>query len=317
MRAHQYLRANGNRSYDVIHDNQTISYGIVDIQNAGYPVVETIHHPVSIDRDLAINTAKSIKDKLGYRRWFSFVGMQKKVARQLGHIITVSEIAKKHIQDVFEVSPEKIRVIYNGIDTDIFSPSEQVRRQEDTILMIMSRDTAVKGLRFLLEAFAILRRTYNLKLVVVGKTLGDGETEKYINRLGITTDVSFKDQIDTGELIGLYRSATLVAVPSTYEGFGLPAAEAMSCGAPVVSTTAGALPEVVGDAGILVQPADSPALAEAIKYLIDNPYKRLEYSEKGRNRILEKFNWANAAKNTVDVYSQAIENRLIKEKRTF
>ena len=307
MRAYQYLCKEDHKKYDVIHDNQTLAYGIADIQQAGYPVVETIHHPVTIDRDLAISSAKSLKDKLGYRRWFSFTGMQIKVAQQLPFIITVSEMAKKHIHEVFKVPENNLKVIYNGIDTEKFSPSNNGKRLDNTILMVMSRDTAVKGLRFLLQALAELRKTHDVKLVVVGQTMGDGVTEKLMDKLGITDSVTFRDQIETDELIRLYRTATLVAVPSTYEGFGLPAAEAMSCGTPVVSTTAGALPEVVGDAGILIPPADSAALTNAIAHLLDNPDKRNEYSILGRKRILENFSWIDAAKYTLDVYVQAIE----------
>ncbi len=309
MRAHQYLCRDGKKLYDVIHDNQTLSYGIVDIQKAGYPIVETIHHPVTKDRDLAISSAKSLKDKLGYRRWFSFTGMQIKVARQLPHIITVSEMAKQHIHEVFKVPEDNLKVIYNGIDTELFSPSDSVKRLDNMILMVMSRDTAVKGLRFLLEALAELRKKYDLDLVVVGRTMGDGLTEKLMERLGVTAHVTFRDRIDTDELVNLYRTATLVAVPSTYEGFGLPAAEAMSCGAPVVSTTAGALPEVVGDSGILVPPADSAALASAIDSLVADPAKRREYSVLGRRRILDNFNWKNAARRTADIYLEAIQSR--------
>jgi len=307
MRAYQYLCKEDHKKYDVIHDNQTLAYGIADIQKWGYPMVETIHHPVTIDRDLAISAAKSLKDKLGYRRWFSFTGMQIKVAQQLPFIITVSEMAKKHIHEVFKVPEANLKVIYNGIDTEKFSPSSDGKRLDDTVLMVMSRDTAVKGLRFLLEALAELRKKHDLKLVVVGRTLGDGVTEKLMERLGITGSVTFRDQIETGELIMLYRTATIVAVPSTYEGFGLPAAEAMSCGAPVVSTTAGALPEVVGDAGILIPPGDSIALSDAIASLLDNPARRSEYSALGRKRILENFSWRDAARHTADIYIEAVE----------
>ena len=309
MRAYRYLCSDGVKKYDVIHDNQTMAWGIADIQKAGYPVVETIHHPVTIDRDLAIKSAKSIKDRLGYWRWFSFTGMQIKVARQLPYIITVSEMAKHHIHEVFGIPDDRMRVIYNGIDTEIFSPAQDVPRLDDTILMVLSRDTPVKGLRFLLHALAELRKKWDLKLVVVGRTLGDGETEKLMDRLGVTGCVSFCDQVETTELVRLYRTATLLAVPSTYEGFGLPAAEAMSCGAPVVSTTAGALPEVVGDAGILVPPADPAALAAAIAQLLDDPAKRAEFGVLARKRILEKFNWQGAARRTAEVYLEAIAQR--------
>ncbi|MDD5647889.1 MAG: glycosyltransferase family 4 protein, partial [Dehalococcoidia bacterium] len=307
MRAYQYLCRDDIKKYDVIHDNQTMSWGIADIQKAGYPVVETIHHPVTIDRDLAIQSAKSLKDKLGYRRWFSFTGMQIKVARQLPFIITVSEMAKHHIHEIFGIPESRMKVIYNGIDVELFSPSDAAPRLDNQILMVMSRDTAVKGLRFLLEALAELRKRWDLKLVVVGRTLGDGMTEKLMDRLGVTESVTFRNQIETSELIELYRSSTLVAVPSTYEGFGLPAAEAMSCGAPLVSTTAGALPEVVGDAGILIPPADSEDLTDAIAQLMESPAKRHEYSVLARKRILEKFNWSNAARLTAEVYSEAIK----------
>jgi len=306
MRAYRYLCGAGAKKYDVIHDNQTLAWGIADIQKAGYPVVETIHHPVTIDRDLAIQSAKSLKDRLGYRRWFSFTGMQIKVARQLPFIITVSQMARHHIHEIFGIAESRMKVIYNGIDSELFSPSDDVARLNNLILMVMSRDTAVKGLRFLLEALAELRKKWDLKLVVVGTTMGDGVTEKLMDRLGVTGAVTFRNQIETSELIKLYRSATLVAVPSTYEGFGIPAAEAMSCGAPLVSTTAGALPEVVGDAGILIPPADSAALTAAIAQLMESPAKRAEYSILGRKRILEKFNWSNAARLTAEVYSEAI-----------
>jgi len=175
--------------------------------------------------------------------------------------------------------------------------------------MVMSRDTIVKGLRFLLEALSELRKQYDLRLVVVGQTMGDGVTEKLMDRLGIKDSVIFYNQIDTDELIRLYRTATIVAVPSTYEGFGLPAAEAMSCGAPVVSTTAGALPEIVGNAGILVPPADSKALVNAIAGLIENPLRLRELSILGRKRILEQFSWKDAARKTADVYSEAIDSK--------
>ncbi len=312
IRAYDYLLKNRSVKYDVIHDNQTLAYGVADILKLGYPVVETIHHPVTIDRDLAIQSAKSFKDRLGYRRWFSFTDMQIKVARQLPHIITVSEMAKTHISEVFRIPPSRMHVIYNGIDTEVFSPSDQVQRSENTILMVMSRDTYVKGLRFLLEALAELRKKYDLNLMVVGRTLGDGVTEKLMQKLDITQYVQFCDQIDTDELVRLYRTAAIVAVPSTYEGFGLPAAEAMACGAPVVSTTAGALPEVVGDGGILIPPADSAALEQALASLLDNPDKRGEYSQAGRKRILENFNWKLAAGKTVEIYKEAITgiNRL-------
>ncbi|MCX6009040.1 MAG: glycosyltransferase family 4 protein, partial [Chloroflexi bacterium] len=301
------IRNSEDNKYDIIHDNQTLAYGVLKIQELGYPVVETIHHPVTIDRDLAIKSATSLKDKLGLKRWFSFINMQIKVARRLSHIITVSQTASRHIADTFGISEDKLRVIYNGIDTDIFSPSPKVNRLENRLLVVISRDTAVKGLRYMLEALAVLRQKHNLELIVVAKETDNSTTQKLINNLGIRDYVKFIDEIDTAELVNQYRLASIVVIPSIYEGFGLPAAEAMACGVPVVSTTAGALPEVVGDAGILVPSADTKALVEAISALVVSPNKRKHLSRIGRKRIVQMFNWRNTAQRTVDVYAEAIE----------
>jgi glycosyltransferase involved in cell wall biosynthesis len=307
IRAYELMSQGGNSKYDIVHDNQTMSYGILKIQELGLPVVETIHHPVTIDRDLAVQSATSLKDKLGLRRWFSFINMQMKVARRLSHIITVSQTARRHIADTFRISEDKLHVIYNGIDTDIFSPSPTVARLDNRLLVVISRDTPVKGLRFMLEALAVLRQKHDVELVVVAKGTDNRNTQRLITTLGIKDYVKIIDEIDTPELVNQYRLASLVIVPSVYEGFGLPAAEAMACGAPTVSTTAGALPEVVGDAGILVPPADVKALVDAISALMLNRDKRKHLSQIGRRRILQAFNWRNTAKRTVDVYAEAKE----------
>lgn len=307
MRAYGLIRNSGNNKYDIVHDNQTMAYGILKIQELGYPVVETIHHPVTIDRDLAVESATSLKDKLGLRRWFLFINMQIKVARRLSHIITVSQTACRHIAKTFEIPEDKLRVIYNGIDTDIFSPFPKVNHLKNRLLVVISRDTAVKGLRYMLEALAILRQKHNLELIVVAKETDNSTTKELIINLGIKDYVKFIDEIDTAELVNQYRLASIVAIPSIYEGFGLPAAEAMACGVPVVSTTAGALPEIVGDAGILVPPADAKALAEAISALVVSPNKRKHLSEMGRKRVMQMFNWRDTAQRTADVYAEAIK----------
>jgi glycosyltransferase involved in cell wall biosynthesis len=307
IRAYNLIRRGYVNRYDIVHDNQTMSYGILRIRELGLPVVETIHHPVTIDRDLAIESAKSLKDKLGLKRWFSFIEMQMKVARKLTHIITVSQTARQHIAETFGLPEEKLRVIYNGIDADIFCPSPKVSRLNNRLLVVISRDTPVKGLRYMLEALGVLNQKHHLELVVVAKGTDNRTTQRLINKLGIKDYVKIIDEIDTPELVKQYRLATIVVIPSVYEGFGLPAAEAMACGAPVVSTTAGALPEVVGDAGVMVAPTDVKALVHAISMLIVNPGKRRLLSEAGRRRIVREFNWKNTAKQTLDVYAEAID----------
>ncbi len=307
MRAYDFIRRN-NR-YDIVHDNQTMAYGILKIQQLGLPVVETIHHSVFLDRELAVKSTKSLKDRLGLRWWYSFLNMQKKVARQLPYIITVSQDSAEHIMQTFDIPRERLRIVYNGIDTSIFHPSPETRRLENKLLTVTSGNIAVKGLNYLLEAVALLRQQHPVGLTVIGKGADNLDTHRLVSRLGIADYVNFVGEVTTGELAEHYRSATVVVVPSTYEGFGLPAAEAMACGAPVVATTAGALPEVVGDAGLLVPPGDVGALASAIAALLKDEEKRRSLGEAGHKRVAQNFNWQTAARRTLEVYAEALERQ--------
>jgi glycosyltransferase involved in cell wall biosynthesis len=308
MRAYSYLR-NDNRykKYDVIHDNQSLSYSILKIKKLGIPVVTTIHHPITIDRDLAIKASKSLWQEMGIKRWYSFANMQLKVAKKLSHFITGSQNSYRHIIDVFKLPGNNLRVIYDGVDSSIFNQVPDIRRLENRLLVINSGDTPLKGLKYLLEAVSNLRTERKIELVIIGKQMKNGYTQGLIDSLGIADCVTHLGQVDTTELIRHYSMATMVVVPSVYEGFGLPAAEAMCCSAPVISTTAGALPEIVGDAGILVPPADTRALVEAIAGLLNNPDRRRYLGEIGRRRVMDMFNWKNTATHTVGVYREAIE----------
>ncbi len=307
MRAYEYIRRNSQ--YDIVHDNQTMAYGILKIQQLGLPVVETIHHSVFLDRELAVKSAKSIKDRVGLRWWYSFLNMQKKVARQLPYIITVSYNSAEHIAQTFDIPRERLRVVYNGIDTSIFYPARENKRLENKLLTVTSGNIAVKGLNHLLEAVAALRHQHPVELVVIGKGADNPTVQKLVSSLGIIDYVKFMGEVSTKELAEQYRSAAIVVVPSTYEGFGLPAAEAMACGAPVVATTAGALPEVVGDAGLLVPPGDIRALVNAISALLHDRAKRLSFGQAGQRRATQNFSWQTAAIRTLDVYSEALERQ--------
>jgi len=314
MRAYGFLRNNnGNRKYDVIHDNQSLSHSILKIKGLGTPVVTTIHHPITIDRDLAIKAAKSLWQEMGIRRWYAFANVQLKVAKKLSHFITGSQNSYREIIDIFKLPEDSLRVIYDGVDGSIFTQVPGVSRLENRLLVINSGDTPLKGLKYLLEAVAALRSERKIELTIIGKQMKNGYTQGLIDSLGIADCVTHLGQVDTAELVRNYSMATMVVVPSVYEGFGLPAAEAMCCNAPLISTTAGALPEIVGDAGILVPPADTRALAEAIAGLLDNPDRRRQLGEMGRRRVMDMFNWRNTAKHTVEVYEEAIEHQKLIE----
>jgi len=311
MRAYNMFRQDGHlKKYDIVHDNQCVTEGIFKISQLGMPLVTTIHHPITIDRELALRASNSAYRSWGIRRWYSFADTQIKVARRLSHFITDSEHSLQEIMSSFGLPRERFRIIYCGVDTDVFREQPGLRRPANRILVINSGDTPLKGLKFLLEAVAELRKTRAVELTIVGEPLVKGYTEGLIEALCLGDCTKYTGKIDTDSLVKQYSSATMLVVPSIYEGFGLPAAEAMACGTPVISTTAGALPEVVGDAGILVPPGDTGALVASIKALLDDEARRMELGAMGEQRVKRLFNWDNAARQTADYYGEAIESQV-------
>ncbi|WP_193164687.1 glycosyltransferase family 4 protein [Microbulbifer hainanensis] len=305
-RAARYLRQHGQH-YDIVHDNQSLCYGLLDIEKSGIPVVATIHHPITRDRQLALDAAPDWRFRLLVRRWHSFLRMQIKVARRLRHIVTVSRQSERDIVEQFGVAPEQIRLIYNGIDTGVFRPMPQIARNPLRIMTTASADQPLKGLRFLLHALAQLRPQYpQLELLVVGSLQEGGATEQLLNELDLQSSVHFVSGISNDELVAHYASAGVVVCPSLYEGFGLPAGEAMACGVPVISSDGGALPEVVGDAGIVVPAGDSAALALALGALLADPSQCATLSATGRARIEQAFSWQLAAERLVEYYREIL-----------
>ncbi len=241
------------------------------------------------------------------RRWHSFLVMQKKVAKRLHNIITVSERSRRDIAAAFTLRPEGIGLVYNGIDTEVFQPKPEVVKKPCRIMATASADAPLKGGRYLLEAVALLADRYpELELLMVGKPRSGGDTERLIEQLDIGHRIVFVSGISTQQLVDYYAQAQVVVVPSVYEGFGLPAGEAMACGVPVVSTSGGALPEVVGDAGIQVPVKNSQAIAEAVGSLLDDADKRERLAVAGRQRIETLFCWRRTAAQMVEYYYQAL-----------
>ena len=306
MRVHRHFRKN-RPGYDIIHDNQCLSYGILGLSRIGYPTVATIHHPITVDREAELDAASSFLKKLKVRRWYSFLGMQKRVSRRLSHIITVSECSKRDISKDFTVSPDHFRVVPNGINTDFFYPLPDVQRQDNHLLVTSSADTPLKGLRHLLEAVASIRKRRDIRLTVIGMPKKGGEIEKLVLDLRLNGTLRFTGRIEYDDFARYYAEATMAVVPSLYEGFGMPAGEAMACGTPVISTSGGALPEVVGDAGMIVPPGNKEALEAAIVDLLDHPEKRHRLGQAGLKRVESAFTWQHAARKTVDVYREVID----------
>ncbi len=306
LRAFFFLKDNF-RTYDIVHDNQSLSYGLLAIKRF-VPMLATIHHPITVDRDMAIKAASSLWKKAKAWRWYSFVGMQKRVARRIPRIITVSEAAKQDISREFGVNEDKFKVVPNGIDVEVFHPIQGVERKGSRVIVTNSADIPLKGLSYLLRAIHKVARRRKIELVVVGEPRKNGNVQRVIRQLGIGDIVTFTGRINEAEFVRQYAMASVAVVPSLYEGFGLPAGEAMACAVPVISTTGGALPEVVGDAGILVPPGDSEALAREITALLDNPERARKLGEAGYRRVLQNFTWQRAAELTVDAYLEVIND---------
>ncbi len=307
-RAVKYLREHGH-NYDLIHDNQSLSYGMLELQDMGLPLVTTVHHPITSDLRIALNAARNPWERLLIRRWHSFLIMQKKVVKQLRNVVTVSDCSRQDIARDFGLQPAGISLVYNGIDTEVFRPIPEIARNPLRLMATCSADAPLKGMHYLLKAYARLLKSYpELELLLVSKPKPGGKTEKLVRRLGLTDKVRFVNGISTEQMVRYYAEAAVAVVPSVYEGFGLPAGEAMACGVPVVSTDGGALPEVVGDAGFIVPTRDHRALADAIESLLRDPQRREQLGREGRDRILEKFCWQVCAREMTAYYRQVLDN---------
>jgi glycosyltransferase involved in cell wall biosynthesis len=305
-RAVKYLRRHGG-SYDLIHDNQSLSYGMLQIQEMGLPLVTTVHHPITSDLRIALSAARTWRERVLIRRWHSFLNMQKKVIKQLRNIVTVSDCSRQDIARDFGLQPAGISVAHNGIDTAVFKPVPGVARNPQRLMATCSADAPLKGLRYLLHAYARLLEKYpDLELLLVSKPNPGGKTEQLVQRLGLVDKVQFVNGISTEQMVRYYAEAAIAVVPSVYEGFGLPAGEAMACGVPVVSTDGGALPEVVGDAGVIVPARNVDALVEAIDKLLQDPQVRAELGARGKARIEQHFCWQVCARQMTDYYREVL-----------
>ncbi len=292
--------------FDVVHDNQTVGYGMLDIAEMGFPLVTTIHHPITFDRRVDLAHA-GFKKRLTLRRWYSFLRMQGRVARKVPQILTVSESSKRDIAKDFGADLAKIQVIPLGVD-EVFRPPT-TPRVPGRLVAMASADTPMKGVATLLEALAKLRTERDVELVLVTKPSPGGRTEQLIEKLGLQDCVRFVNGISDPELVDLMGSAEIACVPSLYEGFSLPTAELMACETPLVVSRAGAIPEVVGPDGEcadLVTPGDVGELHEAIAALLDDPERRDRMGAAGRRRVQEHFSWHAVAVATAEAYERAV-----------
>jgi MMP alpha-(1->4)-mannosyltransferase len=299
--------------FDVVHDNQTFGTGLLDVMNGGLPLLGTCHHPITVDRALDLKHAPTWRRRQQLRRWYGFLKMQMKVARQIPRILTVSSSSKRDIVEQYGIADRQLEVVPIGVDQNHFRPRPEVARVPGRIMTTASADVPFKGLLPLVEAVAKVRTERpEAHLVVVGKLRGESPVAKAIDRLGVSDAVTFESGISNERMIELYAQAEVAVVPSLYEGFSLPAVESMACGVPLVATRGGALPEVVGDDGVtgmLVTPGDPGELAAAIEQVLSDTELAARLSDNGRRRVLERFTWQACAAATAESYRWVIEDK--------
>ena len=308
LRAARVLRRRLH-DFDVVHDNQTLGYGLLDIARTGIPLVTTIHHPITFDRRVELAAAPTWRKKLSLHRWYGFLAMQGRVARRMPYVVTVSRSSARDITTDFGVDPARIEVIPLGVEPEIFRHNRDPR-VPGRIVAMASADTPMKGIATLLEAFAKLRTERDLELLLISRPKPGGRTEQLLERLSIRDSVRFVNGLSDTELAAVVGSAEIACVPSLYEGFSLPTVEAMACGTPLVVSRAGAIPEVVGEGGVcadLVTPGDVEELANALAGLLDDPNRRARMGAAGRRRALERFSWRAVAEATAAAYARAVE----------
>jgi len=311
LRARRLL-AGRRGNFDLVHDNQCLGRGLLAMMDTdGWPVLATLHHPITVDRDLDLAHAPGPWRRATLRRWYGFLGMQMEVARRIPRLVTVSESSKGDIAEQMGVDRARLHVVPVGVDPTVFGPRPTVARVPGRIMTTASADVPMKGLVHLLDAVAKLRTERDdAHLVVIGRPKPKSKIPQRIEQLGLGGAVTFESNLSTEDIVQRYAQAQVACVPSLYEGFSLPAVEAMACAVPVVGTTGGAVPEVIGqdgDTGLLVPPGDPSALAAALARALDDAALRDRIGAAGRARVLDRFTWRRTAEGTVDQYRALLD----------
>ena len=294
--------------FDIVHDNQTLSYGIWAMRRSGFPLVATIHHPLSYDLRNALRQSRTVYEKARRILWSPWM-MQEMAAKSADRVIVVSETSRADVEEAFDLDPARVRTVYNGIDTETFRPLPGVERRPDKLLYVGNSEDRNKGARFFLEAVNLLKDELDFRVTFV-----DNEkwllklAPRLVNQYGLNSIIDFTGRVPTPDLVRHYNEARLFVTSSVHEGFGLPLAEALACGTPAVATEIGAYREIAehGAQAWLVPPRDPRALADAIRTLWRDDALRARLGAAGRQRIVDTFNWRKAAEETVAVYEEVM-----------
>lgn len=277
--------------------------------------------PLSVSKQVVtIHDASVFKRPEDYSeyfvKWYRF--LLPLLAKKAARIITVSEFSKEELIETLKISSEKIAVIYNGVGSN-FRPQDLEIIKEfvnnsglpKRYVLVLGSKIKRKNFLRLLKAWEILTREEKIKdvsLIIAGGIVNKQDASE-INELAAkiprTSDIGY---VDNENLPQLYSCAEAFVYPSLYEGFGLPPLEAMACGTPVIVSNAASFPEVVGDAGIYINPFDIEDIAEGIFKVLTNKELQNDLSDKGIKRA-KLFTWGNTAGETYKALEEALINR--------
>ncbi|HUJ73449.1 MAG TPA: glycosyltransferase family 4 protein, partial [bacterium] len=262
-----------SRGFDVLHDVQTLGYGMLGMKAFGIPMLSTVHHPLSIDRAEAFARNRTFEEDY-HTAVFYPLAMQARVIRAMDRVLTCSLAGQQAIHRDFRVPLERIARVPNGLDTAHFHNPGRIPRDPATLLFVGNSDDLKKGAVHLVEALAHLPPHVRLR-IVDEPFPARARVAEAAQRLGVEERIAFTGRVDDARLREEYCRCTLLVQPSLFEGFGLPAVEALACGTPVVATDVGAVAEVLGtgpgqSTALLVPPRQPRALAGAIARLLED-----------------------------------------------
>ena len=307
-RVHRHLAPRAHE-FDLIHDNQCLGWGIKRLEKI-IPTIVTLHHPITRDRALEMAAAPNFYKRWSIGRWYSFVKMQGKVASQMPRVVVVSENSINDIHADMGVALDRMRLVPVGVDPELFTPLPHIERKPGRLITTASADVALKGLAYLIEAMVALREEgRDISLTIIGRPK-PGKSMDLIDRYNLHPHIEFVSGVSDERIVELYAEAELAVVPSLYEGFSLPAIEAMCTGTPLVATDGGALPEVTGADGETVfrcTAGDVSSLATSIRQALDQPEARAAIGTAGRQRVTERWSWRHCAELTVDQYREVLD----------
>lgn len=299
-----YYRAQKNIPvYDLYHlTNQNISFFDV------HPKIITCH-------DIIHDVYPVSKMHLLISKWM-YNGL-----KDAAHIITDSDATAFDLQQKYNIPKDKMTTVHLGIDHDLFKPDNDTSSiysrynlsSDNEYIFHISSEQPRKNVDAIIKAFYRLKKqnpNKNLVLLKAGRAQykkDRGRLTKLIKSLNLQNDIKFLDKVSNEDLVKLYSISKVFVFPSFYEGFGLPVVEAMACGTPVIASCVSSLPEVVGDAGMAVNPSSNKQIADAISKLITDEDLRRSYIKKGFVQA-SKFTWNKCANSTSKIYKEVLNN---------